>query len=287
MRNLHTVAELYKRAKTGLALGGIPRPEVEARMIISHLAKIPLKSLPLYWEGEVESGIEPLDRIIHRRVEREPLQLIFGKWDFLGREFFLEQGVFVPRQETEILVEIAISKIKGRKGELSGLEVGSGSGVISVSLLLEVENILMSATDISGAAVSLTRKNGEAHGVLDRLELHRGDYRNCTYQDPEFDLIISNPPYLSRKELDSAMTEVKDHDPMEALLGGKNGLEFMGEFLAFSNRMLKEGGELIFEFGYGQEEPIRQMVNNIPSLEFLEVVRDLAGIPRVGYVRKW
>ncbi len=279
--------EMYERARRELRDAGIPSSDSEARFIVSHISGIPPLSVPIKREVEVDGGEEKLLSILDRRKRREPLQLIVGKWDFYGREFFLGRGVLVPRQETEILVGEAVKRLSvSEPGTLKGLEVGCGSGVISISLLLEMENVSMRAVDVSKEAVRLTKKNGEFHGVSRRLQVVRSDYTQLSGDTEKIDFIVSNPPYLSRGDLCRAMPEVKEYEPEKALLGGEGGVEFIEGLLEFAGDILNKGGYLMCEIGYGQSEKVRTIAGSTGKYASLEFVEDLSHIQRVAVARK-
>ncbi len=279
--------EMYERARRELKGAGIPSSDLEARYIVSHVSGIPFVSIPVRGELDVDGGEEMLLSMLERRKRREPLQLIMGKWDFYGREFYLSGGVLVPRQETEILVGEAVKRLPALDKERPrGVEVGCGSGVISISILLEMERASILAVDVSEEAVGLTKKNGQFHGVSRRLQVVKSGYEKLALREGEIDFIVSNPPYLSRHDLFHAMPEVREYEPERALLGGEEGLEFIEEFVGFAGEKLDHGGFLIFEFGYGQRERVRAIIEGTERFASPEIIEDLSRIPRVAIARK-
>ncbi len=280
-----TFLEAYRKTVQELASAGIDNPEWEAELITRHLTGVPL------WKAHVErfDGVsvpeKTLYEVVSRRARREPLQLILGRWEFYGREFTLKKGVFIPRQETEVLVEEVISLLDGKGKRLRGLEVGVGSGVISVSLLAEVEGLEMVGVDLSPEAVALTVENARAHRVDERISLICADARAVDYGEI-FDFIVSNPPYVPETDFENLMPEVKFYDPGEALIGGPDGLSFLRELVRMGSRYLKRGGFLAFEFGCGQLQAVERLVNEIKGVSLFYVRRDLAGTPRVAVVRR-
>jgi release factor glutamine methyltransferase len=282
------VSQVFSIARHELDRIGVKDADSEARFITSWVCGLPVGRIAVAHDVEIEGITERLEEVLSRRRKREPLQLILGKWDFFGREFLLEPGVLVPRQETEVLVDVALSSL-GWFGErdLKGLEVGSGSGVVCVTLLSEMGNVHMVALDIAERAVAVTEKNARFHRVSDRLRVHRGDFRSIPDDlGKSFDFIISNPPYLSKREFMSAMPEVRDYEPEEALVGGETGLESIEEIVRISGDHLVPGGFLFFEFGFGQKVRVSEIVESDSRFEKCEIINDLARIPRITAVRR-
>ncbi|NIS75035.1 MAG: peptide chain release factor N(5)-glutamine methyltransferase [Deltaproteobacteria bacterium] len=267
---------------------GVEDADSEARFITSWVCKVPPGKMALTGDVEIEGVFQHLEEILSRRRKREPLQLILGRWEFFGRDFFLEPGVLVPRQETEVLLEVSLQRLRvfGEK-KLTGLDVGSGSGVICVTLLAEMDNLQMLAVDVAEKAVQVTEKNARHYGLSNRLRIYRGDFRvTAGWENMVFDFIVANPPYLSKEELMTAMPEVRDHEPQEALVGGETGTEHIEDLVRFSGDRLVPGGFLFFEFGYDQKERVVEIIEGDGRFEKCEIIRDLARIPRVAIARK-
>ncbi len=170
---------------------------------------------------------------------------------------------------------------------MKGLEVGPGAGVVCVTLLKEMESIHMVAVDIAEKAVSMTDKNARFHLVSDRLHVYRGDFRDIP---PDlrggYDFIISNPPYLSKREFLRAMPEVRDFEPEAALVGGETGIESIVDIVRISDDHLVPGGFLFIEFGFGQKTMVSGIIESNGFFEKCEIIDDLAHIPRVAAARK-
>ncbi|NIO17726.1 MAG: methyltransferase, partial [Deltaproteobacteria bacterium] len=172
-------------------------------------------------------------------------------------------------------------------GALKGLEVGPGAGVVCVTLLKEMESIRMVAVDIAQKAVAMTEKNAGFHQVPERLNAHRGDFRNIPSElCGGYDFIISNPPYLSKREFLRAMPEVRDFEPEEALVGGETGIESIVDIVRISDDHLVPGGFLFIEFGFGQKTMVCEIIESNGWFEKCEIIDDLARIPRVAAARK-
>jgi release factor glutamine methyltransferase len=211
-------------------------------------------------------------RYLHQRIKGEPTQYITGRQEFYGREFRVTRDVLIPRPETEHLVEAALA----RGGE-SILDIGTGSGAIAVTLALE-NKARVAASDVSLAALGIARQNGRALGA-------RVDFVACDigagFREGSFDLVVSNPPYIAGRDRASLQTEVRDHEPGLALFGGEDGLAVYRRLIPEAARLLRAGGWLMMELG--DADTVREMCTGWGEVE---IVNDLAGIPRVLLARR-
>lgn len=182
-----------------------------------------------------------IEAVISRRVAGEPLQYILGVADFYGRDFTVGSGVLIPRHDTETLIE-GVKKIFARDEAFRFVDWGTGSGCLAVTILLEFPNASGVAVDVSGAALSCAGRNVERWGVADRLEVG-GEIRG------EFELVVSNPPYIPTDELAGLQREVRDFEPALALDGGHDGMTCYREVAALALTRLKRGGYLVLEAG--------------------------------------
>lgn len=180
-----------------------------------------------------------------RRMNGEPMQYIIGKTNFLGVDIFTEKGVFIPRPETELMALRAISKLK-KFNHPRVLEIGCGTGAISISIATRIEKIKVIATDISKKAVRLCKKNVEYHRLKSKINIVCADLFKCFVSGDGFDMVISNPPYILKKNLDIIDSVVKE-EPLSALDGGDNGVFIINDVLKHSSKMLKKGGLIFIE----------------------------------------
>jgi release factor glutamine methyltransferase len=211
-------------------------------------------------------------RYLHQRIKGEPTQYVTGCQEFYGREFRVTPDVLIPRPETEHLIEAALA----RRAETI-LDIGTGSGAIAVTLALET-NARVTATDFSPAALRIARQNAQALGG--RVEFAACDL-GAAFADGSFDLVVSNPPYIAGRDRASLQPEVRDHEPALALFGGEDGLAVYRRLIPEAKRLLRPGGWLIMELG--DARAVREMCAEWSSVE---IVNDLAGIPRVLLARK-
>lgn len=261
----------------------------ETREILSHLLNLPPLHLFLYPELEIsEDKLSQLSQIIEERLRLKPLPYILKKAYFFGRPFYVEEGVLIPRQETEVLIEVALEELKKRKllkdSQGTFLEIGCGSGILSITLLLEAPILKAYATDLSSKAIKITLINGKNYRVLERLYLLKGNLFSSFKRAPLFDFVISNPPYLSEREWKELSREVRDFEPKEALVAGPLGTEFQEALLKEAHAYLKKGGFLIFEMGYNQASKIKELA--IKYQWSYKFYKDLLNYERVALLWK-
>ena len=246
----------------------------EALLILSHLLNTSPLKVYLYLDKEIPE--ENFLKILEERKNKKPLPYILKEAYFWGRKFYIEEGVLIPRQETETLISVFLD-LPIKEGKI--LELGVGSGVIIITLLLERPELKAFAVDISSKALEITRKNAKAYRVEERLFLIKGDWFFPISEKSLFNAIVSNPPYISFSEWDTLDEEVKLFEPKEALLAGKEGTEFQESLLKFAYKYLKKEGFLIFEIGYNQGKRIKEMLK-FYKWKF-EIYKDLKGYDRV------
>jgi release factor glutamine methyltransferase len=215
---------------------------------------------------------------VARRTTGEPLQYIAGVQDFFGREFRVTPDVLIPRPETELLVEAALEVIAGDEAPVI-CDVGTGSGCIAVTLLCERTDARAVAVDVSEAALEVAAENAARHGVSEKIVFEVSDCFGAL-GPREFDLVVSNPPYVSADALAGLQREVRDHEPSIALSPGADGLSVIRRLLHDAPGFLKESGHLIMEIGFDQGERVQEIID--PNIwRLVEIRPDLQGIPRI------
>jgi len=243
-----------------------PHPIRELEYIVMEIKSLPSRSL-LYTTPVIlqEGELDNIRKIIKLRKEGVPLQYLLGEVNFYGLEFKIKPGVFIPRPETEILVDYIINNYR-RLEKPSILEVGTGSGVISICLTKFLPESKIIATDISGKALKLARHNAELHKVkIDFIQANLFDFLSSSVR---FDLIISNPPYVGRREYNFLSPEVKA-EPREAVVGGEQGYEFTLRFITEADKYIAEGGRLVVEIDYRAKDTYIKMLSEKYRLQFL------------------
>jgi release factor glutamine methyltransferase len=233
-----------------------------------------LRGHPEYLLTEQEASF--FEELVGRRCSREPFQHIVEQQEFYGFDFLVNKDVLVPRPETELLVETAL-QICGNMPNVEILEIGTGSGCISVSLRKHLVSAKLLATDISEAALRVARLNAKSNLV--DIEFIESDLFSRV-PEKEFDLIISNPPYIPSADIQNLEPEVRNFDPLNALTDGVDGLSIIKRIAAGAKDFLKPGGHLMFEFGYGQSDDVVTILKS-ESWQVVELREDLRSIPRI------
>lgn len=228
----------------------------ESLVILSYFLNT--KPLAVYLLFEREIPEEQFLDILSQRLTKKPLPYILGETYFWGRKFFVEEGVLIPRQDTELLVEVFLS-LGIEEGKI--LEVGVGTGVLIITLLLEKPKLRGVGIDISSRALFLTKKNAIFHGIAERLLLIRGDAFKPLARKGIFKAIVSNPPYVSEQEWNALEEDVRLFEPKEALVAGEKGWEFHEMILRSAYKYLRKDGFLIMELGYNQRKDIENLAH--------------------------
>jgi release factor glutamine methyltransferase len=223
------------------------------------------------------------DQTLTRRAAGEPLQYITGHQEFWGLDLQVTPAVLIPRPETEHVVEVALDLIRGI--ELPRIvDVGTGSGCIALALASELPQANIQAVDISEEALEVAGENAIRLRLSERVRFRQSDLlKPFLGPNTEFDLVVSNPPYVGETEADKLQIEVRQHEPHEALFGGAEGLDIYRRLVPQAHQVLKPGGWLVMEMGYSQEHAIRELMT---EWEEVHSVPDLQGIPRVMVARK-
>lgn len=258
-------------------------PSLETQMMIAKVIEKDRLYIMLNLEEDIdESKVEIIKTMIDKRKSSYPLQYILGEREFWGMDFKVSEGVLIPRQDTEILIEETLKKLKDNKhkSNLKGFEIGVGSGIISITLLKEIETLTMIGVDINDKAIELTKANALKHEVNDRLCILNSNLFEKINKENQFDFIISNPPYIETKVIDSLQEDIKQHEPKLALDGGEDGLDFYRAIIEQSKSYISPEGFIAFEIGYNQAEAVKKIFveNGYPNVT---VAKDLAGFDRV------
>lgn len=267
-------------------LRGLPREDSElsrdGRILLAHLLGI-ANPLGLSAATQVpEPTARRFEALCADLKRGAPVQYLIGEWDFFGRTFFTDARALIPRPETEHIVEEALRECPSAERIA---DLGCGSGILAVTLALELPAARVVGLDRSLAALSLSRQNARRHGVLRRVALAASDWL-AAIRGGEFDLVVSNPPYVALADRDSLPPRVRDFEPGDALFAGADGLSEVRRLLDTVPGHLRTGGGFLFELGFGQEEAIRQEILRRPAWKPPRFVRDLAGIPRVAILRR-
>lgn len=266
-------------------------PLLDARLLLSHVLEVDKSYLYLNLDSEIPGDrLKRFYEIVEKRAKGYPLQYILGSQEFMGLEFHVEEGVLVPRPDTEVLVERIIELVKSGKTE-SGpkiLEIGTGSGAIAVSLAYYIEDAEVYSVDIDETPVRVAAENAKRHGVENRTHFLHGSLFEPLNQlgDIAYDIIVSNPPYIKTEEIEKLQLEVSVFEPKLALDGGDDGLVFYRAISGGGLRYLKSGGMLAFEIGHDQKESLVEIMDK--DYRDIETIADYGGNDRVviGYKKE-
>jgi release factor glutamine methyltransferase len=279
-----SIADSMREASQTLQATGVPEARREAGSLLSFVTTRDRTFLISHAEDLLDdTSLDRFEKVVARRAEGEPLQYITGTQDFYGREFRVTPDVLIPRPETELLIEAALEVVAGVSAPLI-CDVGTGSGCIAVTLLCERGDARMVAVDVSEAALAVAADNVRRHGVGERIELKVSDCF-AGLEPTAFDLIVSNPPYVSFAALAGLQREVRDHEPLVALSPGADGLSVIRRLLHDGPAFLKPNGHLIMEIGFDQGEAVQELID--PEMwRSVEIRPDLQSIPRIVVVQR-
>jgi release factor glutamine methyltransferase len=307
-----TAMDVRTALKNGIAKlreAGVPSFTLAAELLLLHV--LVHDRTWIYSHPEEEVSVQDAERyfaLIARRAGGEPTQHLTGKQEFWGLEFEVTPDVLIPRPETEHVIEVALDRLAGRelragrpqKSDGAGLriaDIGTGCGCMAIALAKELPAATIYATDISFPAIKVAVRNAIRHGCGDRfhlmlsnlLERFTADARRLppvdlplipTRSSGLLDLIVSNPPYIGRREAATLMREVRDYEPEIALYGGEEGYEIYADLIAQSAALLKSGGILVLELGHNSLPAVQPLLD-APTWTNVGVTNDLAGVPRV------
>lgn len=276
-RQMWNYRDLYKNGEKRLLESGITDAAVDARLLLEFIMNTDRNYLLAHGGEPVEEAqAERYAALLERRAAHIPLQQITGFQEFMGLRFAVNEHVLIPRQDTECLVEEAM--IETMDG-MRVLDLCTGSGCILISLMKYKNELIGTALDLSREALAVAKKNAAYHQVP--VTFVESDlFEKLPVPDEKFDVIVSNPPYIRTKEIETLMEEVRLYEPRQALDGSEDGLYFYREISRESGSYLVRGGKLLFEIGYDQGEQVCSIMRE-NGFEQIRVVKDLAGLDRV------
>lgn len=256
---------------------------LEAEILLAYSLK--LKRIELYTNHKRvlnEKELADFKKLIQRRKQGEPIAYITGTQPFMSLEFFVDRSVLIPRPETEKLVEVAIDHISHITPHISHLtisDIGTGSGAIAISLAKYLPEIKVIGIDTSPDAINIAQKNAEHHKVTDRCEFEIGDLLEPLKE--KIDLIVSNPPYIPTKVIETLETDVKDWEPIQALDGGVDGLDYIRKLINQAPDYMNSNGRLLIEIGFDQGEKVKSLAENSGKYKEIGIIKDLNGKERI------
>ncbi len=277
-----SLRELIKTGTTFLRKSSIEEPRRNVEMLLSYILKKPVYYIYTEDISIPHKSVIRYNKLLVKRAMGIPLQYLTRTVNFYGYDFFIQEGVFIPRPETEILVEKAIEIYKRyfSPGYIKILDIGTGCGNIAISLAREIKKCRIVATDISEKAIKTANYNAELHRVKNRIEFLKTN--TFPLQEKKFHIIVTNPPYIPGSEIVLLEKEVR-REPFRALSGGKEGFNLIKKIIRDADRFLQDRGFLLIEIGDKQGRHIRQIQC---SLELIAIEKDLSGIERVVIFHK-
>lgn len=271
-----TYRELYESGVNCLEENNCKEAVLDARLLLEFICHTNRNDLLAHGDREVsESDVKQYEAFIRRRATGEPLQYITGEQDFMGLTFKTHESTLIPRYDTECLVEEAMMHLHDG---MRILDMCSGSGCILLSLLKYSNDCVGVGAELQSAAVALARENAEKLGI--EATFIESDLFGQV--EGKFDIIVSNPPYIESKVIETLDREVREHEPMSALDGGADGLDFYRRIVDEAREYLTRGGMLFFEIGYNQAEAVSELLR-LKGYTDIVVKKDLAGLDRVVY----
>lgn len=270
-----------------LVAAGIENARQDAEVLLADF--LACDRLKLLTQGNhilTREDVEKVAERVERRATHCPLQYILGRTDFFRASFRVTPAVLIPRPETEQLVEESLKLFEGLPPDrrLTVLDIGTGSGVIAISLARSTQQARVFATEVDAAALAVARENAATHGVEARISLLQGDlFQPLTVFGLEgaVDLVVSNPPYVADRDLPTLAPEVRDYEPARALLGGPDGLDFVRKILVEAQRFLRPHGQVLLEIGCAQAPAVREFLETLDDYDNIHFLKDYQGIERV------
>jgi len=291
--------DLLRKSTDCLEAAGIDEAFADAELLVFHAANMDRIDAYVNNPAVKSSDSAKVRRLLQRRLKGEPVQYIVGQIEFLGLTIKVGRGVLIPRPETELLVEEAIKAVMRNKisvaskeknalrvtqrASLSVLDLCAGSGCIALSLAKEFPDAEVYGTDLSKEALVYAKKNAKANDIKNVTFLQGSLFEPV--KGKAYDLITANPPYIRRSELETLQREIRDWEPISALDGGEDGMDFYRTILSSADQFLNPGGSLFLELGYDQAEAVKKVAKRQGFLD-LAVINDYAGIGRILAVRR-
>lgn len=280
-----TVGQLLNYGYQRLKLKGIDSYKLDAQLLLGKILKKDKLFLIINRDYEIdEEDIEKYYELLRLREKRMPVKYILGECEFMGLNFYIKEGVLIPRPDTETLVENAIEQINRNEYE-KVCDLCCGSGVIGISIACLIEKVNVTCCDKFLEACEVTRENIMKFSIQDKVNLVRSDLlQSFILEGEKFDIIVSNPPYIKEEVIPTLMEDVKNYEPYNALCGGKDGLKFYRKIVSQSIGLLNKGGMIMFEIGCDEREAVENILRN-SGFSDINSVKDLAGRDRVVFGR--
>ena len=277
--------DIFNKSVEYLKKNGVPSALVDTEYIFSEVLKVSRNTLKYSMSREIkeEDKNKIREMLMLRAKNRKPLQYILGEWEFYGLPFKVRENVLIPRPDTEILVEQCIQLMREIE-EPNILDIGSGSGAMSIAIANELKSSSVTGVDINEDAIRLANENKVLNKV-ENVNFMKSDLFEKLDEDFKYDLIVSNPPYITKDEYETLMPEVKNFEPKNALTDLGDGLYFYREISKKAEAYLKDTGYLAFEIGYKQAKDVSKILED-NNFAVLSIVKDYGGNDRVVLAKK-
>lgn len=282
-----TIGRLLKWTEQYFAKAGLDSPRLDAEVLLSYVLKKERIFLYVHFDQPLEAEeLASYKECIKKRAAHQPVAYITGQKEFMGLSFKVTAATLIPRPDTEILVEAVVQRLKAGGEESLIADIGTGTGAICLSLLNYLPKLQAMTVDISPEALEVAKENAHFLGLEQRIEFIHGDMLEPLKSENRelagrLSAIVSNPPYIPRADIARLEADVRAFEPMSALDGGEDGLDFYRRLLADGAELLAAGGFLALEVGIEQAQLIRNIAAKLPQWYNCEIIRDLAGIERV------
>ena len=280
-----TIGRLLQWTSDYLKQHGAESPRLEAEVLLAHARGCKRVELYTSFDEPADDALRTKFRaLVKRRAEGVPFAYLVGKREFYSLDFRVTPDVLIPRPETEFLVIALLDLIKELPADEEPIEVadvGTGSGIIAVSVAKHAPRVRVTAVDRSAAALAIARENAERHGTGERVEFLESDLLAAVPAERKFACIASNPPYVSESEYEALSPEVREHEPREALVAGPSGTEVIERLLPQAAQCLQPGGALLLEISPMLQQRVEELVAASGSWQLSPTVKDLAGHARV------
>lgn len=283
-----TLLETYQKTKKTFKECGIDTPDLDARILVLHATGLKREDLIMHGDFSVtDEQAQNIQEFETRRLAGEPVSRILGSREFFGMDFQLSEQTLDPRPDTEILVETVLNNIPAHDKALRILDLGTGTGCIVLSLLASLPNAKAVAVDISEDAVATAQQNAKELGLSERCDIRVLDWKeqDVVKELGQFDILVSNPPYIRTLDIETLSLEVKGFDPYAALDGGTDGLDCYREIADILPDLLKEDGICAVEIGWDQAEDVKKILHDAGFTQQI-VEKDLAGHDRCIFSTK-
>ncbi|MFQ5965359.1 MAG: peptide chain release factor N(5)-glutamine methyltransferase [Candidatus Scalinduaceae bacterium] len=293
IQETNTIRNLLKWAVDTLKKSNIESADINADTLLVHVLKC--EKIKLYANPDKiikDENVSKYERLINKRARHIPLQYITGHVEFMSLDFVVDKRTLIPRQETEILVETVLDKSKNRifsDKKITIIDLCVGCGNIAIALATNLQNAQVYASDTSKEALEIAITNVKRHNVIERVHLFHGNLFDAfdeNIKKGNVDFIVSNPPYVRESEWNGLEPEIKDHEPREALVGGKDGLFFYKRIIRKAPEWLRPKGLLIMEIGETQANAVTKLVEREGHFENIEIIKDLQKKKRIVSARR-